>query len=316
MQLTPERTSPYLRALQAGARALAPHDDFVPLAAILAHLRALDPTLSGDVLLPAEVDDRSGMPSFGWMQRAAAEQAVAWATPAESDTPDDVLARAHAMDPPLAARLTARRDLRRFLRRHELLKATHLDARLRRRSASSWAFSLRYDRMLAGAGWMRVSVDLEGPARWSRGLFRVERDGAVSIDPGVQHLLARQCVLPLTLLHGALTDTLQVTAPRLSRTFVGPFWFPGGPRPAGAPDLIERGLVLHLSSEVMGVEVHEGGHRDPWQSAPAAETPPQGQRIFRDRRFAATPAVQRELEAWCAERHAPSVVAPLVPSAS
>jgi len=315
VELTPARATPYLRALQAGARALAPHDDYVPLAATLAHLRALDPALSGDVLLPARVDDRSGMPAFGWMQRAAAEQVVARATPPDADTPDEALARAHRMDPSLAARLSARRALRRFLRGHDLLPATHLDARLRRRTGSAWSFALRYDRMLAGAGWMRVSVELEGPARWSRGLFDVEPDGAVRIDPGVRHLLARQCVLPLTLLHGALTDALQVSVPRLSRTFVGPFWFPGGPRPDDAPDLVDRGLVLHLASEVMGVEVHTAGHRDPWRSPPAGEAPPPGQQIFRDRRFAATPSVRAELEAWCHARRAPAVVAPLVPSA-
>jgi hypothetical protein len=315
VELSPERATPYLRALQAGAQALAPHDDYVPLAATLTHLRALDPALSGDVLLPALIDDRSGMPAFGWMQRAAAEQAVARATPPEGDTPDDVLERAQRMDPALAARLSARRALRRFLRGHDLLPATHLEARLRRRSGSAWSFALRYDRMLAGAGWMRVSVELEGPARWSRGLFDVARDGTVRVDAGIRHLLARQCVLPLTLLHSALTDTLQVSAPRLSRTFVGPFWFPGGPRPDGAPDLVERGLVLHLSSEVMGAEVHEAGHRDPWRSPPVGERPARGQQIFRDRRFAATPSVRAELEAWCHARGAAAVVAPLVPSA-
>ncbi|MDP7112416.1 MAG: hypothetical protein QGH45_10645 [Myxococcota bacterium] len=76
MELPRERIGPYTRALQAGVDALAPNDDHVPLPRTLAHLQALDPALSGDLLLPGEVDDRSGLPAFVWMERALAEQAV------------------------------------------------------------------------------------------------------------------------------------------------------------------------------------------------------------------------------------------------
>ena len=77
MELPSERVGPYLRALLAGLEALAPNEDFVPLEEAAAHLRALDPANGGALLLPAEVDDGSGLPSFGWLERARAEQVVA-----------------------------------------------------------------------------------------------------------------------------------------------------------------------------------------------------------------------------------------------
>ena len=56
MLLEPQRSGPYLRALAAGLRALAPHGDFVPLAECLTLLEVLHPELSGDLLEPARVD--------------------------------------------------------------------------------------------------------------------------------------------------------------------------------------------------------------------------------------------------------------------
>ena len=313
--LPPERVSPYLRALQAGLSALAPHGDYVPLDAALAHLRALDPALSGGVLAPAEVDAATGLPGFSWMQRASAEERIAKDTPEEAETPDDLLARADRVEPELGARLRARRALHRFLRRRSLLPATELSARLKRTTAGRWDFEVRYDRLLAGVGWMRVHAELSGPERWSRGLFRVASDGAVEIDAGVQHLVARSCVLPLLFLRDALMDSLKVELPRLSRTLVGPFWYPGGPLPAEAPECASRGLILHLVSEVVGHEVRSSGHRDPLRPPPAGERAPAGMGLFRERRFAATPNVIADLERWSADRGAPTVVAPLRPTA-
>ena len=77
MELTTARAGPYLRALRAALQALAPHDDFIPLVEMDEHLAALDPTLSGDVLEPFEVEELSGLPSFSWLERATAEQALA-----------------------------------------------------------------------------------------------------------------------------------------------------------------------------------------------------------------------------------------------
>lgn len=313
MELPAERVSPYLHALSAGLTALAPHGDFVPLDAALQHLRALDPALSGDVLAPAQVDPRAGLPSFSWLERASAERQVALATPEEAETPDDVLARADKVDRDLGRRLRARRDLRRFLRRHTLLHASHLSARLKRTSGGRWDFVVCYDRMLPEAGWMRIHAELSGPERWSRGLFTVGRDGAVRIDDGIRHLLARQCVLPLCVLQDALSESLQVAVPRLSRSVVGPFWFPGLPLPDGAPDCAERGLILHLSQEVVGREVRHSHHRDPWRGPPSGERVPAGFGLFRERRFAATPPIVSALEAWAMQRGAPTVVVPLVP---
>ena len=91
--LPPARVGPYLRALAAGLHSLAPHEDFVPLAAAEAHLHALDPALSGALLGPAEVHPLSGLPAFPWMERALAEQVLALGGQAASDLSEAELAR-------------------------------------------------------------------------------------------------------------------------------------------------------------------------------------------------------------------------------
>ena len=180
MLLSTERAGPYLRALQAGLQALAPHDDHVSLAAALAHLTALDPALSSDVLAPCEADDRTGMPSFPWMERAVAEQQLARAGDDDADPLDEQLDRADRLDPELGSRLRARRGLHRHLRRHELLPVVRLVAVLRRRRPSE-TYSLSYDRLAPGGLWIRVRCELDGIPGWS-GMSCTNRRVAIRFD--------------------------------------------------------------------------------------------------------------------------------------
>lgn len=285
----------------------------MPLAAALAHLRALDPALSGEVLAPGRLDRHSGLPGFSWLERARAEQVVALATPEADETPDDVLSRAARVEPALATRLRDRRRLHRFLRRNRLLDASHVDTRLKRVTSGCWDLAIAYDRLLPQAGWMRITAEVSAQPRMVQDLFTVSEDGTVDTNDGVQHLLARQCVLPLTVLHAALSDSLEVQVNRLSRTFVGPFWFSGVELPPTAPAWARQGLTLHLSQELMGRDVRESHHRDPWLSPPAQERCPSGFGLFRERRFAASPALVAPVAHWSARRGAPSVVVGLRP---
>ena len=107
MILPQERVGSYLRALRSGLEALAPNDDFVPLAEALNHLDALAPSVSGEVLSPAEVHDDSGLPALPWLSRVTAEQRVALQGQAETDTSDAEIRRAARLDPALGARLRA-----------------------------------------------------------------------------------------------------------------------------------------------------------------------------------------------------------------
>ena len=314
MQLATERAGLVLRALQAGLRALAPHGDFVPLRAALAHLHALDPALSGEVLAPAELDPRSGLPGFAWLERARAEQVLARATPEGEEMPDEVVARAARVDPALSQRLGHRRALHRYLRTAALLEASHLEVRLKRVAKGTWDLALAYDRILPEAGWMRICADVSVPVRLAREVFVLEPSGTVSVDEGVRHLLSRQCVLPLLVLQGSLGDSLQVEVLRLSRSFVGPFWFPGLALPHDAPAWAQRGLTLHLSQEVVGQDVRESRHRDPWRGPQASEVCPPGFGLFRERRFAVSPHLVAEARQWSAERGSPSVVVGLRPT--
>ena len=118
IELARERAGPYIRALSTALSTCAPNHDFVPLAEASAHLAALDPALSGPQLLPAQVEPRSGMPSYPWMERVIAERSLA--RDANPPTEDEV-ARAIRLDPDLGDRLASRRRLQQHLLWHPVL---------------------------------------------------------------------------------------------------------------------------------------------------------------------------------------------------
>jgi hypothetical protein len=299
MELPRERIGPYTRALRAGVDALAPNDDHVPLPRTVAHLEALDPELSGDLLLPAEVDDRSGLPAFVWMERALAEQAVARGG---DPLPDDgELGRAAALDPALAARMRARAALHTHLRAHELLSPSRLVVQALRLDREE-AYRASYDCLSPTGVWVRIRTDLHGPHGWASGLLAVRDDGSVFADPGLRHLFARHAATPLLAMTSQLGAGTGARVARLSRGALGPFWFPGFPLPDGVPAALGRGLALHLTAEVVGDDVHTSAHRDPLIPPDPDERPPAGVGIYRERRLAVSAGLIGAARAWAADR--------------
>jgi hypothetical protein len=307
MQLPEGRVGPYVRALATGLNQLAPHGDFVPLIPALAHLKALDPALSGDLLAPAEVHDRTGMPSFTWMQRAISEKKLSeqGQDPSESD-----IERAARLDPALARRLAHRRTLRMHLRDNEVLPATDLHCELRRMGAST-EVSGAYDRLAPDGRWLRIRFVVEGPGHVNRlGPFRILRNGKLEVHTGVQHLLTRHFSTPLMALREQIEEASEGTVIRLTRSWVGPFWFPGIALPPDVPEQLGKGLLVQLSTEVVAIDVHHAIHLDPLFEAPH-ETAPEGQKIFRERRFAASANVIGALEDLCRERDSRCPITPI-----
>lgn len=314
LSMPPERAGPYLRALAAGLHALAPHDAHVPLAEGLHHLQALDPALSGDVLAPAQVDPRSGMPGWTWLERARAEAGLARAPgAAEGELDEDALARARALDPALGGRLAARAALHRFLRGASLLPLTRLEAALRREGRTADVL-LIYDRVAPDGRWLRLRVDLAlPPSRLHDGTFTRREAARLDAAAGVQHLLTRHATTPLLALQASVEAALEAPVVGLSRGVVGPFWFPGGTLPPDAPAPARGALVLHLSREQLTSELTAAGHRDPLLPPPPGERAPTGMSIFRERRLAASPAAVEPLRAWSVQAGAEMIVVPLRP---
>lgn len=308
-----ERVGPYLRALQAGLQALAPHEDHVPLREAIAHLQALDPALSGSLLAPAEVDARSGLPGFPWMERALAEQDLAQRGSTYADTPDRDVADALRLDPEMGERVRARRDLHRHLRQHALLPLSRLQVALKRVGQTT-DFVLAFDRMTPSGAWMRVRAEVSGRAGWERhGPLSRTPDGRATADQGLQHLLSRHIGTPLLALRAQLGASLGAEITRLSRGFVGPFWFPGLPLPPEVPAPLRQGLLLHLSAEVVSREVRQSSHRDPWLPPSLGEIPPDGHGIYRERRFAGSPNLLAPVREWAALKGIDVVISPLIP---
>lgn len=309
MRLPEGRVGPYVRALSSGLNRLAPHGDFVPLLSGLAHLRALDPALSGDLLAPAEVHDQSGMPAFTWMQRAISEARLS----SEGNDPTDAdIERASRLDPDLGKRLAHRRGLRQHLREHQVLPVTRLECALQR-LGSHTEVKGAYDRLAPDGRWLRIRFLVRASGSHKRlGPFAIDatHEKLTDVDPGLQHLLTRHFATRLLGLRAQLEDGIGAPVVRLTRGWIGPFWFPGIQLPPGVPEALGGGLVLNLSSEVVADDVLHPAHRDPLVQADSA-APPDGLQIFRERRFAASSNLLDPLTTFCEQAGMRCPIAPI-----
>ena len=129
--------------------------------------------------------------------------------------------------------------------------------------------------------------------------------------PLLQHLLTRHFVSPMMALREQIEEYTEGSVLRLTRSWVGPFWFPGIALPDGVPDALGKGLLLHLSTEVVAIDVHHAMHIDPLMDPPPHEVAPEGQRIFRERRFAASANVMDALVELCRVRDVRCPITPI-----
>ena len=278
MELPLERVGSYVRALRAALDALAPNEDHVSLSASLDHLHALDPAVGGSLLLPAEVSDHTGMPTYQWLERARSEAVLAARGTDDADPSDAELERASALDPELGRRMRDRRTLYRHLRLAELLPATRLGGAVRRVGPGGWTqIALAYDRMAPDGRWVRVRVELKTPGP-PTGALRLDAQGRLVIDEALKHLFTRHFSTPLLALRSQLIDALGAEVLHLSRGWTGPFWFPGVELPPSVPTALGQGLLLHASIEIIATDVHTSKHLDPWEPPPD-ETVPAGQGV-------------------------------------
>ena len=97
---------------------------------------------------------------------------------------------------------------------------------------------------------------------------------------------------------------------RLSRGFIGPFWFPGLTLPEWAPKVLRDTLVLQLFQEVVGTDVQDSGHRDPLVPAREELHPPEGMQLYRERCLAVPKRRVEAVQSWAQQRGG-SVVVPM-----
>ena len=295
MKLPAARVGPYVRALATGLHRLAPNTDYPPLAQMIAHLRALDPDLSGELLLPAEVDERTGMPAYAWLERARAEAEMValggyFHTEAE-------LAQAERLDPALGARLRTRAALHAHLADNPVLPGMHTEARARRLGARTEVL-LTYDRIEPTGTWTRLSLTLSAPrATRDLGCVQVEDNGRIRLDPGLSHMLSRLGGTPIVALREAIGAVTEGEVSRICRGRVGPFWFPGIQLPPRVPKPLGRGLIVHVSSELIARDVRNDSRRDPLLELPVEELPKEFGVVL-ERRFAASAGVRTPLGTW------------------
>jgi hypothetical protein len=176
-------------------------------------------------------------------------------------------------------------------------------------------YTISFDHTAPDGCWQRVRGEVAGPRAWTDGgaLDASQRRGPIKVHPGLRHLLARHAPTPLVALHAQLQEVLGGRLLRLARSTVGPFWFPGVKLPDGSPEPLAAGLTLQISSEVVGEQVGESKHLDPWLDPPEGELVPRGSRVYRERRFCASPALLPVLEAWGQRRGVAVLSQPLIP---
>jgi len=299
LQLPDARAALYVRALRAAVHALAPDADHVSALAADTHLHALDPAVSGPLLLPAVLDPGTGLPSSGWMDRVRAEREALHGT---SPVTESRVARIATADPVLGARLSGRRNLMAWLGDRPLLPDLVVAGSVLRQERDHLLVQLTVDRRLDGAGWVRLRAEVHNPKIGGAAISRITRSGQVDVKPGLAELMARHTISPLPGVYGILTEVAGLQVRRMSRGCIGPFWFPGGPVPDHAPDWAHRGLVLHQSLAVLGAKVRQDGHVDPWLPPVLGERAPEGFGVYRSRRFAVSPAVEQAVRAWSHDR--------------
>lgn len=302
--LPQDRVSGYLRAMGTALDRLGPNEDFVPLKESLAVLHALSPGLSGPLLAPAELSS-VGMPAFAWLSRLYSEQVLALKTEPSGDTPQVDIDRAMGLDPELGARVMGRRDLHRFLRGQGLLPSRRVFGALKRRKPVL-ELRLYFDHVDPAGRWVRVVADLREPARsgLSGGLSMnsnrvgpasLNREGRVVLEAGVLDLFMRHATVPLDALHAQLTASFGELT-RLSRSAVGPFWFPNVALPAGIPAELGQGLALHLSTECVSLDIAASSSQDPL--FPAVESAPGDMQRYLGRRVACSRSLVSGFEDW------------------
>ncbi|MEZ4237652.1 MAG: hypothetical protein R3F59_16195 [Myxococcota bacterium] len=297
--LPPERVGPYVRALSAAIRALAPGEEHVPMSRALGHLGALDPAHGGALLDPPELAGATGMPSYAWLERARSEAELARADPREG--PSEVqLARIQELDPALAGRMRDRRELHRYLRGAELLATTQLGGAVRWYGPTESNVGIAYDRIAPDGRWVRIRVDLVVRGGVTEAM-RVDRTGRLQIDDSVRHLFTRHFAVALPALRIQLEQATDSQVVRLARATVGPFWFPGVPLPAGVPEGLGQGLLLHASTDVIDRALPESRALYPLEPLDAGEgafVDPDAWPVFRERRFAAGGRALPAITAW------------------
>lgn len=288
------RLAGYVRALRAALAALAPDVTWPPMAQGLAHLHALDPAVSGDLLGPAEVMPGTGMPAWTWLERASAEAVVARSEPQHRSHTDAELQRIQALDPELGERLACRQALHAHLREHEILPHTRLEGAVRCLEPMLDVL-LTYDRIGPEGRWERISVELSAPPERSPVGLGIRDGGRVTVAESLRHLLTRHYATEIVALVEQVEEATQSHVQRLSRGWIGPFWFPGISLPEGVPDVLGTGLVLHGTLELAGRDVRASGHIDPMQFARAQSG---SVAVFRERRLAATTALIPHAHEW------------------
>jgi len=311
VKLAANRVASYLEALKSGLQSLAPNNDFVPLRECLAHLTLLSPDTSGALFGPAEIHRESGMPGYIWMERPLAEQAMIEGTDPASDPSPQQIKRAIELDATLGQRMQFRQQSHSILRRIDLLPRTRLNVVLKRLKGET-IVTATYDRMEPMGYWVRIRLDLRGAVGQTLlGPVTIADRTKLIIDPGFEHLFTRYSQTPFWGLKQAIEEVTPVSEIiRLSRSQLGPFWFPGISLPSGVPQALNTGLILHSSLQLLGEEVTHSSHADPLLPA-ATERVPDGFGWFQQRRFAASPNMEQALRQWCIHQEVPCAMVSL-----
>jgi hypothetical protein len=83
---------------------------------------------------------------------------------------------------------------------------------------------------------------------------------------------------------------------RLSRSAVGPFWFPGVALPVGIPAELGQGLALHLSTECISLDIAASSSQDPL--FPTLESAPGEMQRYLGRRVACSKSLLAAFQDW------------------
>ncbi len=231
-----------LARLSAALRSARLNRYWPDLRRLRAHLRSFEADFHQGARPEAEIDGRSGLPTYAAMQRAWTDQAVA--VDALSQLPSEAALLAKP-DSEVHARLLRRRRYYAALSGVKLAPLGDLTVKLRNQSGERCALRLVLDKLLAEGLYVRLTVDLEqkgaDPGPLESALFR----GA---GLGAEATFIQAAALP------------EVRVERVVRGIIGPFHQADLSRRPGLPP----GEILELALETAAVDQMEDRDLDPF----------------------------------------------------
>ena len=334
--------SQYLDLLGRAVRAARLSKQFPDRRAYLATLRALSGESHGGLYDSIYMDARSGLPNMASMTRVVADQSVARDALPRMKT--QAVLEARREDAEIFERLARKRPYYEGLAAASLAPVDEHRVLLRRHEPelSRASFRVELTKLAANGCYLHVAIELpQTGGLWADRLIDLDARGEVARGTeALRGMVYRFASFDSEALFLRLHDLPGVTVERVARGIIGPVLFalPGGvgvvEPEAGAMSRIfsawesqadgqQHAVLASFASDVAAIDVREEKSNDPLSPLMSASILPAeraryaaarerfGFRVYKDRKFAASPGLVELTKAVCSSAGTANIIYPV-----